>query len=184
MISNLELQSRLSNVLLEGLRTEEDSTNRQLILWTVAVFIYENIDSPDAKDFPHVFCLLLVSKIVSNSWSHEDTIQGINILAEMSNNFQLIYQANKETAPYVVSSLAKAIDNWMQLQKNQEPPEALITRAFYCLLEWIMADNRNHWILSISETFKAVLDAIEVGMTGNKVTSYMILFEYLSLLQV
>lgn len=123
-----QLRPRLAHLLLEGLRTEEDSANRVLLLWSTAVFLYENVEYQgkhnellinkmlhewsfisylafllftsecffaDIKDFPYTFIILLMSKILSHAWSADDTLQGLQVLSEMSKNFTRIFKSNK-----------------------------------------------------------------------------------------
>jgi len=168
LISYNELRTRLNEVFLEGLRTEEDATNRQNLLWIITAYLYENIDFVELENFPHLVITLLLSKLTTNSWSLEDSLQALKILSELGNLYASINKWNQETAPYLVFSLAKFVESCMQEKKGQELPEALITRCFYCMTEWIMNDTKNQWLLSKTETLKCFLEVIEIGITGQR----------------
>eukprot|EP01119_Soliformovum_irregulare_P014246 TRINITY_DN3888_c0_g1_i5.p1 TRINITY_DN3888_c0_g1~~TRINITY_DN3888_c0_g1_i5.p1 ORF type:complete len:730 (-),score=262.15 TRINITY_DN3888_c0_g1_i5:86-2275(-) len=164
------IRPQLAQLILEGLKTEEDTKNRQMLLWTATAFLYDNIEHPDLRDFSHNFCTFLLTKVVSGTWAISDILQGLDVLAEVSNLYQYVNHYNKDTAGYIVSTLARYLEIWMTqpIKKEETIPESQIIKSFYCALDWIMADNRNQWILSNPLCLKLVLEAIEIGITGQK----------------
>eukprot|EP01114_Cavostelium_apophysatum_P000081 TRINITY_DN1007_c0_g1_i5.p1 TRINITY_DN1007_c0_g1~~TRINITY_DN1007_c0_g1_i5.p1 ORF type:complete len:802 (-),score=236.83 TRINITY_DN1007_c0_g1_i5:97-2502(-) len=167
--SYVELRLKLGNLLLEGFRTEEDSVNRQTILWTMVLFFYENIEFPEVKELPHLFITILLGKIIGNAWPLDDMIQGLLVLSELSMLQSHVQEYNKGTAHYLVTSLCKLIDTMMEEKKGTPPPnENLVIRIYYTILDWVMSDTKYQWILSNKACLKAVLEVVEIGITGQK----------------
>jgi hypothetical protein len=157
-------------ILIEGLKTEDDSNNRQLLLWTICSYLYENIEFPELKDFPHTLTQFLLNRVTSNAWSQDDSLHALGILSELTNIFQFIRQYNKDTAPQLVHMLAAFIEASMEEKKGQNLPEALIVKSFYCILDWIMADWQEQWFLQNPVCMKTLLKTIEIAATGARVS--------------
>jgi hypothetical protein len=130
------LQPKLRFLLLEGLRTEEDSTNRQLLLWTISAYTYENIEYPELRDFPQNLSTTLASKISNSNWPTEDCLQALSVLSELTHVFSFVKSYNKETAPQLVRNLSSFIESSMEEKKAQVFPETLIVKSLYCILDW------------------------------------------------
>jgi len=163
-----EIRTKLNVILLEGLKTEEDSANRHLLLWTASAYLYENIDAAEVKEFPHSIITFLLSKLAVNAWNAEDTQHTLGTISDISSLLSYIQNYNKDTAPFVVSALCKYIENCMVEKKNIEPNENIIAKSLTCVLDWIMNDTRHQWILNNPACLKSVFEIIEICMFGQQ----------------
>lgn len=131
-------------ILLEALRTEEATSNINMLFRVTTCYIYENItiDSP----FPNLFATLLLHQIMApEAWNSEVILNALNVLGELANLYPLFKkEKNKEISFFLVTTLCKYIDIEQSSTSKPTPSEDLIAASYYCILKWIMADQ---WIL-------------------------------------
>jgi len=137
-------------------------------MWTMVTYIYENIEFPEVRDFPFLVITTLLSKVVGGSWSIEDCIQALNVISELSRIFNFINSHNKQICVNVVHTLSNYIENSMVEDKKQVFPEALIIKSFYAILDWIMCDTKDQWLISTPTSMKEILRVCEICITGNR----------------
>jgi hypothetical protein len=90
-----ETLGSLKTLLMEALRTEEDSTNRQMLMWTIVTYLYENIQFPECKDLAPAFITLLLNKIANQQWPLDDNLQALTVLSELANLKKFAKVGNK-----------------------------------------------------------------------------------------
>lgn len=131
-------------ILLEALRTEENSNNINMLFRLTTSYIYENITTE--SPFPNLFVTLLLHQIMSpEAWSNEVIHNALHVLGELANLYHLFKkEKNKETSLFLVTTLCKYLDFEQSLASKTAPSEDLISASYYCILKWIMADQ---WIL-------------------------------------
>ncbi len=174
-----ELLNRLKMLFVEALKTEEDTTNRQLLMWTGAAFAFENMsDYPDVRDFAPNFLNLLLSKLLSGAWPLDDAAVALLVVAQMAKTVPNILTVSKETPPQVLNSLCKIVEVSMLAETkgakvtDVPPLELLVIRAFGALSEWIMSDSKSQWLMFNTPALKGVLEVLELAITGERVRSF------------
>lgn len=138
-----EIQGTLKTLLIEAIRTEDDSTNRQMLMWTVVTYLYENIQFVECKDLASSFITLLLNKIANNQWPLEDNLQALNVLSEMSNlkkftkvRIKIMGFNGKEICAQLVLILAAFVEANMEEKKGVTLPESMIVKCLYTILDW------------------------------------------------
>ena len=75
---------------MEALKTEENSKNLQLLLWTVTTYIFENIEWE--SNFPNVFIGIILSHLAgAEPWPSDVTMTSLQVFRELSH----LYSAYK-----------------------------------------------------------------------------------------
>jgi hypothetical protein len=150
------------NILLEGLRTEENPQNIRNLLWTVLVYICENI-TPDSN-FPNVFVNLLLSQITAaDAWPQEVVLATLNVFGEMAKIYPSFRKdKGKEAASLIIRTLCNMISQESaNSQTKYSYPEDLISACFTTLLEWIMVDQGVVKVIQLFGVELLIIDRIK-----------------------
>eukprot|EP01117_Protostelium_nocturnum_P004630 TRINITY_DN1681_c0_g1_i1.p1 TRINITY_DN1681_c0_g1~~TRINITY_DN1681_c0_g1_i1.p1 ORF type:complete len:1130 (-),score=354.28 TRINITY_DN1681_c0_g1_i1:51-3440(-) len=155
-ISFSELHGVLNEIMTDGLQTEDDTGNRQLLLWAIQSYFIENLSEyPVVQPFSETIINIVLSKITENVWTVDDLLCSLNLLSQLSRLIK--YQPQKNPAR-VVTVLSNFLETALQ---NGKVPEIIITRTFYSILDWIVSGT---WILRQPAVLKQFLSVIELGM--------------------
>ena len=99
---------RLSSILLEGLRTEENGRNMQNLLFLYSVFVWDNIGQDSS--LPVSFLNLLLHKIMPpHPWPADLVLPALYALTLLANFFDRILQGERGLPKDVVSIVAKFV---------------------------------------------------------------------------
>lgn len=93
-----EVQSAVKNILLEALKSEDDSGNRATELWLYYSFLMENVEFPDCRDAIQNFPFFIIGKLTANQWPVDDLSKALEVLSELSSLYPSIKKFNKVSA--------------------------------------------------------------------------------------
>jgi len=152
-----------SEILIDALGTEENSDNRQYLLWTCQAYIMGNLpDYPVLQSFTDSIIDYVLAKITENVWTVDDVLAGLNLLSQLSK--LLRYQSTKN-AVKVVTTLTIFIETSFQTGRVAEN---IITRALYTIADWLMAGD---WIHTNQQILSQVLSALELGIGAKTIAA-------------
>ncbi|PRP80421.1 rap/ran GTPase-activating protein [Planoprotostelium fungivorum] len=160
-----EIHSTFNEVLMDGLQTEDNSQNRQLLLWIIQSYLLENLPNVQVvQTFSESIVTFVLTKITENIWTTDDVMASLSLLSQLSRLLQ--YQPQKN-AVKSVTILTGFIETALQ---NGKVAENIIVRALHTLLDWVMSGP---WILNQQTLIHHVLSVLALGIGHNPRTPPM-----------
>eukprot|EP00761_Pharyngomonas_kirbyi_P013586 gb/GECH01013615.1/.p1 GENE.gb/GECH01013615.1/~~gb/GECH01013615.1/.p1 ORF type:complete len:1163 (+),score=259.89 gb/GECH01013615.1/:1-3489(+) len=170
------LKKEAEDILKRALQCERHTKNLQHLLWTVSVYVYEEVhaDNPEVIA-PFIKSIARLIKSGSNErsvYSSEVFVTALSVLSSLTKFYQEIDKQEPTLIPGLVEELSSFIMLQMNLFRNNkinpENASQLVSEAFYCICDWSMCNYKS--IFNTQQRVKLILSAIEIGNNADKFT--------------
>lgn len=158
-----ETRREICKALLDGLKSEDNSSNRTLLFWTCISFLYENVEYSEVKTLAHEILTVIVTNVTYQAkWSESDCLLALDAASEIAFFAREVISYDKNSASFFVSNMTQLIQFSMQKEKSPTLKDKIVVSAFQVIADWMMLDNFPQWIMLEENypTFKHLCEVI------------------------
>eukprot|EP01113_Clastostelium_recurvatum_P023506 TRINITY_DN2805_c0_g1_i2.p1 TRINITY_DN2805_c0_g1~~TRINITY_DN2805_c0_g1_i2.p1 ORF type:complete len:1572 (+),score=464.69 TRINITY_DN2805_c0_g1_i2:31-4716(+) len=138
------------------------------LLWSAYMFMLDTLKVPQCIDFPSKLVSALLKRLTSSVASLQaqvlTCVTSVRILSHIANMHDVLSPIIQPvTEAHVVTSLCAFIDQCLLEYREGDLNEEIFFASVQCILDWILGNEKNSWILHHPDCLRKVLDTLELA---------------------
>eukprot|EP01094_Clydonella_sp_ATCC50884_P025433 TRINITY_DN6675_c0_g1_i2.p1 TRINITY_DN6675_c0_g1~~TRINITY_DN6675_c0_g1_i2.p1 ORF type:complete len:1132 (+),score=283.51 TRINITY_DN6675_c0_g1_i2:142-3537(+) len=161
-----DMNDHLPVLLVEGLRTEQDNKNRELLMWTSVIYVLENIqDETKISTFLCKFIPLLLEKVSDRSWTSGVLTCAFTVFSSISNVYSRLPPSRDDYAAGICLAACKFLRACFggKFVQDLSGEDRLIRAAFQACIDWTILGK---WVMARKDCMQSLLDISQIGLNG------------------